>query len=280
MAGAQNTRQLLKPSKAQPILTMQDNGASVYATQKTPLDQQVSAFLRDSAEGTVNFHVQSIIVPDSNLLSGGKVTAQVYRSLPRDPVRSVIVVSPSHAGDFDRIAVCSQETYASPLGEVPIDDALRNELCDEDDDIFVDDSGHFLPQGVEVQLPYLQQMFEDFSLVPLIMGKESPEFCKELGHAIGEIIYNRPALVVGCADIVEATPSGLERFRKYLTELDVRSMTILLNSEDEIRVTGKGAVLVAMMASTHRRADQVHITSLQAPSGEETGFVGALIGRR
>lgn len=269
----------LKSHKAKPILHMHDNDASVYSTQRSPLDEQVSTFLRDSAEGSVDFTVQSIIVPDSNLLSGGKVTAQVYRSLPLVPVKTVIVVSPSHAGDFDRIAVCSQETYSSPLGEVPIDDAIRNELCDEDDDIFVDDSGHFLPQGVEVQLPYLQRMFEDFSLVPLIMGKETPEFCKELGSAIGEIMYNRPALVIGCADIMHATPSGLEQFRTYLKELDIRRMTILLNAENEIRVTGKGAVLVAMMAATHRRANQVHMTALQAPSGDETGFVGALIGR-
>jgi AmmeMemoRadiSam system protein B len=259
---------------------MHENGTLVYATQEDPLNRQVTGLLRDSDAPPVEFDVQALIVPDTNLLSGGDVAARVYASVPhRSEYENVLVVSPSHDGEFRRISICDLDSYHSPLGNVRVDDRVRNELCDEDDDIFVDNRGHFHHTGMDVQLPFLQSVLQDFSVVPLVMGYESPEFCKELGHAIGEMMFNRPTLVVASAEITKASPDGMERFRSALQAMDVERLTVLLNREDDIVVRGKGAVLVALIAAGHRRANAVHISSLTAPTEDCPGYVGALVGR-
>ncbi len=253
--------------------------ASTYATQRAPLAAQISSILADSTPTPVDFRVMAAVVPNYDNLSGGSHIAEVYKSLPDNAFDTVISIAPNSGEPFKRITVCSLDSYNSPLGDVPVDDGVRNELCDEDDDIYLDDRGHYTHTGVDVQLPFLQRVLGEFSIVPLVMGVESPEFCKELGHAVGEIMTNKRTLVVACAEVEAATEKGLELFRKHLTNLDVTSMMVLLNQEQEIRVKGKGPILVAMIASAHRRANAVSFSGLTAPTDSQPGFAGALIGR-
>jgi AmmeMemoRadiSam system protein B len=258
---------------------MQQVEASTLATQRTPLTAQIASILKESSVSPVNFFANIVIVPNSPSLDGAAVSAQVYSSLSEVNFDTVLSIAPSGIGEFKRITVCGLDSYGTPLGEVEVDDRVRNELCDEDDDIYLDDTGHFNMTGVDVQLPFLQTVLGEFKIVPLVMGSESVDFCKELGSAVGEIMFNRNTLTVACVDILSATPRGLKLFKQALEDLDVPRMMTLLNQENEIVVQGKGGILAAMMAATHRRSDRVHISHLSAPEGDAHGFVGALIGR-
>ena len=92
-------------------------------------------------------------------------------------------------------------------------------------------------------------------------------------------MFNRNTLIVVCADILKATPKGIEVFEQTLKNLDVPGMMTLLNQENEILVQGKGGIISALIAANHRRSKCVHVCDLVAPNGESHGFVGALIGR-
>ena len=258
---------------------MQQIEASTLATQRAPLTGQISTLLKESTATPVDFFATIVIVPNTPSMAGGIVSADVYKSLSALNFDTVISIAPSSVGEFKRITACSLDHYTSPLGDVPVDDRVRNELCDEDDDIYLDDTGHFNHTGIDVQLPFLQSVLGDFSVVPLVMGSETVDFCKELGSAVGEIMFNRNTLTVVCVDILKATPKGMKLFNQALQDLDVPRMMTLLNQENEILVQGKGGVLAAMIAATHRRSKRVHVCDLAAPSEQTHGFVGALIGR-
>jgi len=249
------------------------------ATQRTPLIAQITTLLKQVDVTPVDFFANIIIVPNTPSVAGGLISAAVYKSLSEINFDTVISIAPSGIGEFKRITVCKLDHYASPLGDVPVDDRVRNELCDEDDDIYLDDTGHFNMTGIDVQLPFLQSVLGHFKVVPLVMGSETVDLCKELGSAIGEIMFNRNTLTVVCADVLRATPKGLKLFKSALDELNVPRMMTLLNQENEIVVQGKGGILAAMIAATHRRSDSVHVCDLSAPKGDSHGFIGALIGR-
>ena len=252
---------------------------AVYATQPHPLRNQITDLYKKAPPVHVDGEVLAVIVPDTNLLSGGKVAAGVYKALEGQQYDTVVLIAPSHEGPFRRINICSLDTYRTPLGELVVNDRVRNELCDEDDDIFLDDTGHFHTEGVDVQLPFLQVILgQGFDIVPVVMGEETPEFCKELGQAVGEIIYNRRTLVVASADIVEATEEALATFRQHVENADVSRLMALLNSE-QVRVEGKGPLLVALIAALHRRAGKVRVLALEAPTGARPGYLGAVLTR-
>ncbi|HEX7070846.1 MAG TPA: AmmeMemoRadiSam system protein B [Rhodothermales bacterium] len=251
----------------------------VYATQPSPLRHQINALLEQEPTERIDGEVLGVVVPGTNRIRGGRVAASVYATLRGRAYDTVILVAPSHTGPFSRMNICSVDSYRTPLGDLRVNDAVRNELCDEDDDIYLDDQGHYHTEGIDVQLPYLQTVLDEFDIVPIIMGDESPEYCRELGAAIGEVMYNRKTLLVSTADILEASDEALSQFQQAFNERDVSALMGLLNSE-RLRIEGKGPLLVALIAALHRRATHARILRREAPENGSPGFVGAVLYRQ
>lgn len=252
---------------------------AVYPTQPSPLREHLDNLLRDAPRTEVEGTLLGLIVPDTNRLSSGPVAAEAYRLLEGETVDAVVLVAPSHEGAFGRLAVCRADAYPTPLGAVPVNDAFRNELCDEDDDIFLDDRGHYHEAGVGVQLPFLQRVLaEGFSVVPVAMGEESPDLCRELGAAIGEVMYAKRAVVVGSADLVGAEEGALARFTAALESFNVSELMHLTGSE-AVAVTGAGAVLVTVIAARHRGANRARVLRLVEPDGDRPGAFACALWR-
>ncbi|MFN3597135.1 MAG: AmmeMemoRadiSam system protein B [Rubricoccaceae bacterium] len=246
---------------------------AVYPTQPAPLRQLVEDLLARAEPASAPDDLVALVVPDSNRTSGGEAAAAAYKLLEGRDVQTVVIVSPSHHGAFGRLSVCQADRYHTPLGDVPVNDALRNELCDEDDDIYIDDTGHYHVEGADVQLPFLQvALGEGFDVVPIVMGEETPAFCRELGSAVGEVLYGRRAVIVGSADLLEADQDGLEALRNALEAFDESALMHVLGSES-VRAEGMGAIITTALAARHRGATRAHVLALQAPSGDIPGFI-------
>ena len=252
---------------------------SVYSSQPAALAQEVDGLLRDAQPDAIEGELLALIVPDSNLRSGGPISAEAYKLLKGREVDLVIVVAPSHDGTFDRLSICKVDTYRTPLGDVQVNDAIRNELCDEDDDIFLDDQGHYHTEGVDVQLPFLQHVLgEGFTVVPIVMGGETPALCRELGTAVGEVMYGHNALVIASADLIDIEGDAMERFETALADFDTTALMHLLGSE-QVKVEGMGAVIVAVLAAQHRRANRARVLHLTEPDGDNIGALACALWR-
>ena len=250
----------------------------VYATQPKPLQKQIETLLSESTQPPIDEDILALIVPDTNLLRVGPHSANVFKSIAGQNYETVILVSPSHMGRFGRMTICDLKAYQTPLGMLDVNIPVCHELCDEDDDIYLDDTGHFHARGIEVQLPFLQNMLDGFNVVPIVMGVDSPDFCRELGAAIGAIMFNRRTLLVASADILDADEDSLSVFRDAVERGDVSALYPLLYS-NEVDILGKGALLVAMIASLRRRANQFRILSMSEPQHDTPGHVGVVISR-
>ena len=128
---------------------------------------------------------KAIISPHAGYLYSGPIAASAHAQfLPvRDWVKRVVVLGPSHFVAIDGVAVSSAKCFATPLGAVRVDtDAVRQlrslrqvELVDE---------AHAQEHSLEVQLPFLQMVLGDFSLIPLAAGDASPEEICEVIEAV------------------------------------------------------------------------------------------------
>jgi AmmeMemoRadiSam system protein B len=244
---------------------------AVYPTQPGPLRQHLDALLAAADAEDVPGDLVAIVVPDSNRTSGGPAAARGYALLRGVDLDTVLVISPSHHGEFGRLSICQTDAYHTPLGDVPVNDHLRNELCDEDDDIFLDDTGHYHTEGADVQLPFLQRVLGDgFDAVPIVMGEETPAFCRELGHAVGEVMYAKRALVVGSCDLLEGDAEALARLREAIEGFEESELMYLLGSET-VRVEGMGALITTLIAARHRGATTARVLTLEPPADGEPG---------
>lgn len=251
---------------------------AVYPTQPEPLRQLLDGFLSDAslADDIPADSIVGLIVPDSNRTTGGGIAAQAYGLLRGQTFDTAIVISPSHHGEFGRLSICQTDRYHTTLGDIVVNDHLRNELCDEDDDIFLDDTGHYHTEGADVQLPFLTRVLgESFDTVPIVMGEESPAYCRELGGAVGEVMYGKRAIVVGSCDLLAGDADGLERLSTALEGFMESDLMHLMGS-GAVKVEGMGALITTLLAAQTRGATAARVLALEPPSDGAPGALAAV----
>ena len=242
------------------------------------LKKQISDRVAQARPEKIPGEIVAIVVPASIRGASEDLVSRVYRNLVGERYDAAIVINSGTAEIAGRIHICAGETYATPLGPVEIFDRIRQELCDEEDDIFVSDAGHFRDDGAIVQLPYLMEVLDRFRVVPVVMGDESPEFCRELGAAIGEVTYSQRSIVVAAVEVVSCTSETLLEFRKSLQECDIPRTMRIVQSES-VKLRGAGPLLSTMIAASRRGADNIRIIDILSPEAGGSGGVGAIFWR-
>ena len=132
---------------------------------------------------------KALIAPHAGYPYSGPIAASAYAQfLPaRDQIRRVVVLGPSHFVAVKGLAASSAETFATPLGLVPVDvEAVRQARSLPQVREF--DEAHERDHSIEVQLPFLQTVLRDFAIVPLAVGDATPE---EVGQVL-ETLWNGP----------------------------------------------------------------------------------------
>ncbi len=146
-----------------------------YPDDAATLRRMVSEFLAESPalEGEPP---KAIIVPHAGYIYSGPVAASVYARLARvhDKIERVVLLGPSHRVPFYGLAVTGASTLRTPLGDIRIDlQAVEKAL--ELPQVVSLDAAHANEHSLEVQLPFLQLLLDDFELVPLVVGDTNSE---------------------------------------------------------------------------------------------------------
>jgi MEMO1 family protein len=85
-----------------------------------------------------------------------------------------VLIGPSHRVPLAGIAVPEADYFLTPLGTIPLDLPLRSQLLRRGG-IVESDWPHASEHCLEVQLPFLQLILPEFTLLPLVAGSASPQ---------------------------------------------------------------------------------------------------------
>jgi AmmeMemoRadiSam system protein B len=120
---------------------------------------------------------KALICPHAGYVYSGRTAGRAYAWLAdaADAIRRVVLLGPCHRVAINGVAIPSAEAMATPLGEVPIDEAARRTPG-----LQVSDAAHAAEHSLEVQLPFLQSVLKEFSVIPLAVGHASPEQVAEI----------------------------------------------------------------------------------------------------
>jgi MEMO1 family protein len=140
----------------------------------------------------------AIVVPHAGYVYSGPVAASAYlRVQPaRTTIRRVLLLGPSHRVPLSGLALSSADAWVTPLGEVPLDTAVTSALG-AFPFVGVSDVAHAPEHSLEVQVPFLQTVLADFSLVPMVVGDASAD---EVAAVI-EALWSPDTLVVVSTDL-------------------------------------------------------------------------------
>jgi AmmeMemoRadiSam system protein B/AmmeMemoRadiSam system protein A len=145
---------------------------SFYPSDKTELKSLVDSFLQISPVITAEVP-RLLISPHAGYIFSGPVAARGFAHLDNS-VKRVILLGPSHYQAFSGFAYPEVTSFVTPLGKVPLDSEIINKLKKHPKarpTAGIDAKEHCL----EVQLPFLQVKLEQFTIVPLLLGRIQPE---------------------------------------------------------------------------------------------------------
>ena len=156
-----------------------------YPDSAQVLRDTVQGFVRDAhAESTER--PRALIAPHAGYQYSGPIAASAYATLApwADGIRRVAVLAPSHRVPFRGIATSSADLFRTPLGDIAVDRVAVNRL-QEMPAVHMLDAAFAEEHALEVQLPFLQAVLPDFTLVPLIVG-EAHQAPRPLGLEDGQ----------------------------------------------------------------------------------------------
>lgn len=148
-----------------------------YPEDPTLLKQSIAKFLAlsDSSEARINAVPKAIIAPHAGYIYSGTAAAKAYQCIQpaHSTIKRVVLLGPSHRVGFEGIAFCSSDMFNTPLGNIPVDHSAFAAISDLPGVLLLDQA-HAQEHSLEVQLPFLQSVLDDFVLVPLVVGDASP----------------------------------------------------------------------------------------------------------
>jgi predicted class III extradiol MEMO1 family dioxygenase len=271
-----------------------------YQGTSEALEKQVAGYLIPDAD---KVRALGILSPHAGLMYSGSVAGAVYSSI--ELPKTFVLIGPNHTGLGAPVSLMSSGTWETPLGKVEIDRILASSILGRSRHIQEDARAHLREHSLEVQLPFIQYLCPEASIVPIQMLDTRLETCIDVGRAIGEAVRERSqksevrsqtatqelvrnsqseirnVLIVASSDMSHYEPAEIARKKDHLAishilDLDPEGLyrTIKIN---HITMCGYGpavAMIVACKALGAAGAELIKYSNSGDVSGDYDQVVG------
>ncbi|HWZ72241.1 MAG TPA: AmmeMemoRadiSam system protein B, partial [Casimicrobiaceae bacterium] len=176
-----------------------------YPAAPPALEASVRALLdatpRPAADAT---WPKALIAPHAGYIYSGPIAASAYaRVIPgRSRIRRVVLLGPVHRVPISGLALPGADSFVTPLGAVAVDAEAAARLRTLPQ-VGESEAAHSLEHSLEVQLPFLQTILEEFTLLPLAVGDASPS---EVAEVIERVWGGPETLIVISSDLSHYHP--------------------------------------------------------------------------
>lgn len=250
---------------------------SWYPGQPDVLQRTLEGYLADAEKVELEGELKALVSPHAGYAYSGPTAAYAYKKLEDGPAfETVAVLSPLHQAYLGRFAVTKAGYYETPLGLVEVDAELVEALGKE---VTLNRVGFDGEHSLEIQLPFLQQVLGDFTLLPVMLGESMSSgrglaACRELSAALAKLLHDKKALIVASTDLSHLYDyNDVVRHDRVMIELverfDVEGLARAL-MEGRCHACGGAPVVTAFLAAQTlgaNRAKVLHYTN----SGDVTG---------
>lgn len=195
-----------------------------------------SATARGEFSATVDLpKPKALIVPHAGYIYSGPIAASAYALLVPHAatITRVVLLGPCHRVAVPGLAVSHAAAFATPLGSVPLDQAALAAAL-ELPHVLYDDTAHAQEHALEVQLPFLQRVLPNFSLVPFAVGHVSADAVA----AVLERLWGGPeTLIVISSDLSHYHPYAVAQQCDRRTADDILHLRQLLDHDQACGAT-------------------------------------------
>jgi AmmeMemoRadiSam system protein B len=221
------------------------------------------------------------IAPHAGYMYSGHVAGAVFSQV--EIPRLCVVLCPNHTGMGRALAMMSEGSWETPLGEVPIDAEFAVALQQRFPALHNDPAAHRAEHAAEVELPFLQLKQPNLRIVPIALGTGQFEVLEQLGMALADVIAGRgdPVLIVASSDMNHYESDVVTRAKDHhaierILTMDARGLFDVVTQQN-ISMCGFGPAVVMLTAARQLGAKSAQLVKY-ATSGDISGDREMVVG--
>jgi AmmeMemoRadiSam system protein A len=178
-------------------------------------------------------------------------------------------MGPAHRVAVRGLALPEAEKFATPLGEIPLDTEAV-EALNGLPQVLASGEAHALEHSLEVHLPFLQAVLGNFQLLPLVVGRATPE---EVAAVLERVWGGPETLVVISSDLSHYLPYAEARQSDAAAVARMLRLEAVLDHEQACGATPVNGLLA--FARIHGlRAELLDLRNSGDTAGDKSRVVG------
>ncbi|MFA5806040.1 MAG: AmmeMemoRadiSam system protein B [Melioribacteraceae bacterium] len=251
-----------------------------YPGSPSKLKEDVQLLLNTYKPQDIFKKVAGIVSPHAGYIYSGKTAAFAFNAVKGKNYKTIIIISPSHREYFAGISIYNGDAYRTPLGDVPINKEISKRICAGSKIIYEGINGHRTEHAVEVQIPFLQMVMKDFSIVPIVMGDQNKMYINELSQRLAGVMDDE-TLIIASSDLshFHSKEQANERdsiVEKRIADFDYDGLQKDLET-GKCEACGGGTIVTMMKTADHLNKKKSKILS-RTDSGDVTGDNSEVVG--
>ena len=223
-----------------------------------------------------------IISPHAGYIYSGSVAASVIARIKT--ADTYVIIGPNHTGMGKPFSIMTVGAWQTPLGEVPIDSALAQNILSNSKYLQEDRTAHQGEHSIEVQLPLLQYFKPDLKIVPIVLAVATLEIYREIAASIAQAIQESPdkkVVIVASSDMThyesqEAAAAKDHRALEAILQMDEESLLDRVIKE-RISMCGYAPAVTMLAAAKILGAKSAELVRYQT-SGDASGDYSSVVG--
>lgn len=248
-----------------------------------PGDERTLRLALQELSESIPIHKKKVIAavsPHAGYVYSGAVAAKTIGQI-KIP-ETVVLLGPNHTGKGAPVSL-STATWEMPMGDVPVDQEIAQDLLAETDYVYADELAHRYEHSLEVQIPFLQLYQPKLSIVPLTISHISYAVLDEIGLALSEVIRrsDKEVLILASSDMThyESRKAAEKKDHYVLKKLADMDPKILYRSVlgQQISMCGIMPVTIALIAAIELGATKTELVQY-TDSGAITGDTDQVVG--
>jgi AmmeMemoRadiSam system protein B/AmmeMemoRadiSam system protein A len=261
-----------------------------YPAEAATLTKALDRMLKEAPDHQIKY-LRALVCPHAGYEFSGPCAAIGYKTLAARDVQTVIVMGPSHYAWFQAACIPNADAYRTALGLVPISSEAKTlasvtpfalePKCTVQRPPWSQQAHKLAPapgedtpetweHSVEVQVPFLQKVLKDFTLLPIVVGEADPE---QIAKALAKIVDDKTVIVAS---------SDLSHYHSYSAakELDSRCVKAICDVDIDRMQTQEACGKVPVLALLHLARLKGWKTQLldYRNSGDATGEKDRVVG--
>lgn len=173
-----------------------------YSADPQQLAREVNEMLANAAPH--DLHPKALIAPHAGYLYSGPIAASAYITLAPHAgrIQRVVLLGPTHRIAVRGMALPDADAFDTPLGRIDVDVAAARAIAHLPQ-VGIHPQTHALEHSLEVQLPFLQTVLKEFTLLPLAVGDATPQ---DVAEVLEHLWGGEETLIVISSDLSHYLP--------------------------------------------------------------------------